>query len=60
MHKDGWWTIREKWEAQIEVEFRERFPEYAGGRHEVCEDGSVYLGNLAWLPKESVTPWVNP
>lgn len=24
---------------------------------EVCEDGSVYLGNLAWLPAGTVTPW---
>ena len=24
---------------------------------DICEDGSVYLGNLKWLPKNYVTPW---
>lgn len=40
---------------QFKDEHRDLFND--GGHLEICEDGSVYLGNLMWLPPGAVEPW---
>ena len=53
------WEQYEQWEEQAAEQLRKRHPEWAGSGHqEICEDGSVYLGNMTWLPAGTVDPWV--
>ena len=60
MSSDTWtkqktWGERyAEWQARATEQAREMYP---SGHLEVCEDGSVYLGNLAWLPKGTVEAW---
>jgi hypothetical protein len=54
-----WHRQYEAWRASAILQFRSARTDLASedGHVEVCEDGSVYLGNLAWLPAGTVTPW---
>jgi len=52
-----WFDKYNKWHNNALEEAKEKYPECSYGHVEVCEDGSIYLGNLCWLPKNSVTPW---
>jgi len=54
MTKEEFFKRYNKWK---EEQMEKLTVEKKTGHCEVCEDGSVYLGNLTWFPKGTVTPW---
>ncbi len=55
------WARYNTWEAEAREQAREAVRQAGfdpdAGHLEVCEDGSVYRGNLTWFPAGTVTPW---
>lgn len=45
-----------RWEDRVQKQFSQKYPDI-GGHIEICEDGSVYLGNLMWFPANTVEPY---
>lgn len=57
MNSDTLWHRKyAEWKARATRQAFEMF--HAGC--EVCENGSVYLGNLVWAPAGTVEPWQEP
>jgi hypothetical protein len=52
--KAEWFARWDAWNARAVEQARELYPT---GHLEVCEDGSVYLGNYVWAPARTVEPW---
>lgn len=48
------WDLYEAWERRATAQARQMYPT---GHVEVCEDGSVYLGNMTWLEADTVERW---